>query len=76
MATWTQLGGLATAARPRSSSPHDAGEVVDAVVAARHQNLTVKMPGTGHSFTDIAATDGLMLDPAACAASSASTATR
>ncbi len=44
-------------------SPHDAGEVVDAVVAARHQNLTVKMPGTGHSFTDIALTDGLLLRP-------------
>ena len=33
------------------------------MVAARHQHLTVKMPGTGHSFTDIALTDGLLLRP-------------
>ena len=54
MATWTNWSGLSTAHPTQEVSPHDAGEVVDAVVAARHQNLTVKMPGTGHSFTDIA----------------------
>ena len=32
-------------------------------MAARRQHLTVKMPGTGHSFTDIALTDGLLLRP-------------
>ena len=32
-------------------------------MAARHQNLTVKMTGTGHSFTDIAVTDGILLRP-------------
>jgi FAD-linked oxidoreductase len=63
MATWTNWAGLATAHPAQELSPHDASEVVDAVVAARHQNLTVKMPGSGHSFTDIAATDGLMLHP-------------
>ena len=63
MATWTNWAGLATAHPTQELSPHDAGEVVDAVVAARHQNLTVKMPGTGHSFTDIAVTDGLLLRP-------------
>ncbi len=63
MATWTNWSGLSTAHPTQEVSPHDAGEVVDAVVAARHQNLTVKMPGTGHSFTDIAVTDGLMLRP-------------
>ena len=55
MATWTNWSRLSTAHPAQEVSPHDAGEVVDAVVAARHQNLTVKMPGTGHSFTDIAA---------------------
>ena len=56
MATWTNWARLShRRTRRRRSRPHDAGEVVDAVVAARHQNLTVKMPGTGHSFTDIAA---------------------
>ncbi len=63
MATWTNWSRLSTAHPTQEVSPHDAGEVVDAVVAARHQNLTVKMPGTGHSFTDIALTDGLMLRP-------------
>src|ERR1700712_4737587 len=64
MATWTSWSGLSTAHPAQEVSPHDAGEVVDAVVAARHQNLKVKMPGTGHSFCDIAITDGLLLRPA------------
>jgi FAD-linked oxidoreductase len=64
MATWTSWSGLSTAHPAQELSPHDAGEVVDAVVAARHQNLKVKMPGTGHSFCDIALTDGLLLRPA------------
>ena len=63
MATWTNWSGLATAHPTQELTPHDADEVADAVVAARHQNLTVKMPGTGHSFTDIAVTDGLLLRP-------------
>src|SRR6476661_75658 len=63
MATWTNWSRLSTAHPTQEVSPHDAGEVVDAVVAARHQNLKVKMPGTGHSFTDIALTDGLLLRP-------------
>jgi FAD-linked oxidoreductase len=63
MATWTNWSGLATAHPTQELSPHDASEVVDAVVAARHQHLKVKMPGTGHSFTDIAVTDGLLLRP-------------
>ncbi len=63
MATWTNWAGLATAYPTRELSPHDAGEVVDAVMAARRQDLKVKMPGTGHSFTDIAVTDGLLLRP-------------
>ena len=63
MATWTNWAGLATAHPTQVLSPHDAGEVAEAVVAARHQDLTVKMPGTGHSFTDIAVADGLLLRP-------------
>src|SRR5688500_12737994 len=63
MATWSNWTGLSTARPAQQVSPHDAGEVIDAVVAARHQHLTVKMTGTGHSFTDIAMTDGLMLRP-------------
>jgi L-gulono-1,4-lactone dehydrogenase len=44
-------------------SPADPAEVADAVVAARTNDLPVKMVGTGHSFTDIAVTDGLLLRP-------------
>jgi L-gulonolactone oxidase len=44
-------------------SPASTSEVVDAVVAARRNSLGVKMVGSGHSFTDIAATDGLLLRP-------------
>jgi FAD-linked oxidoreductase len=63
MPTWTNWTGLATAHPAQELSPLDASEVAEAVIAARHQNLTVKMPGTGHSFTDIAVTDGLLLRP-------------
>ena len=63
MSTWTNWAGTGTSHPAQEVAPHDAGEVVDAVVAARHQHLCVKMPGTGHSFTDIALTDGLLLRP-------------
>ena len=63
MPTWTNWTGLATARPAQELSPLDAGEVAEAVVTARRQGLTVKMPGTGHSFTDIAVTDGLLLRP-------------
>ncbi|MGN6723912.1 MAG: FAD-binding protein, partial [Marmoricola sp.] len=61
--TWQNWSGLATARPVKVLSPATAAEVSEAVVAAAHQQLTVKMPGTGHSFTDIAATQGLLLRP-------------
>ena len=60
---WRNWSGLATAHPTQVLAPRDRDEVADAVVAAAHQGLTVKMPGTGHSFTDIAVTDGLLLRP-------------
>ena len=63
MGTWTNWTGLSTAHPLGELTPHDARDVVDAVLSARHQHLGVKMPGTGHSFTDIALTDGLLLRP-------------
>ncbi|MGN6575578.1 MAG: D-arabinono-1,4-lactone oxidase [Nocardioides sp.] len=61
--TWRSWSGL-TVARPASVlTPADPGEVADAVAAARNQGLRVKMVGTGHSFTDVAVTDGLLLRP-------------
>ena len=38
-------------------------EVIAAVDDARNRGLRVRMVGTGHSFTDIALTDGILLDP-------------
>ena len=61
--TWTNWSGLATASPARELAPHDPGEVVEAVRTALEQGLRVKMPGTGHSFTDIALTDGVLLHP-------------
>jgi L-gulonolactone oxidase len=63
MLRWESWSGL-TAARPTQVlSPASTAEVVDAVVAARTHGLTVKMVGSGHSFTDIARADGLLLRP-------------
>lgn len=64
-ATWQSWSGLTTARPRRQLTPRDEGEVIDAVVAARANGLRVKMVGTGHSFTDIAFTDGLLLHPEA-----------
>lgn len=63
MTTWTNWAQLVEAHPAQEVSPHDPDEVVEAVVAARHQHLRVKMTGSGHSFTPIAATDGLLLRP-------------
>jgi FAD-linked oxidoreductase len=61
--SWQNWSGLATAHPAQVMTPTSPAEVVDAVVAARTHGLTVKMVGTGHSFTDIAVTDGLLLRP-------------
>jgi L-gulono-1,4-lactone dehydrogenase len=60
---WQSWSGLTTAHPAQVLSPTCAEQVADAVLAARHQGLTVKMVGSGHSFTDVAAADGLMLRP-------------
>ena len=52
---WSNWSGLA-AAEPRAVyAPRTADDVVAAVVAAREAGTAVKMPGSGHSFTAIAA---------------------
>jgi len=63
MTTWTNWSGLASSHPAQAITPRSAEEVADAVVAARSQHLTVKMPGTGHSFTGIACPEGLQLRP-------------
>jgi FAD-linked oxidoreductase len=61
--TWRSWSGLATARPTLVLSPTSPDEVADAVVAARAQGIGVKMVGSGHSFPDIAVTDGLLLLP-------------
>jgi FAD/FMN-containing dehydrogenase len=51
-------------ARPREiAAPRSPGEVAAIVRRAADQGLTVRMTGTGHSFTPAAVTDGVMLRP-------------
>jgi L-gulono-1,4-lactone dehydrogenase len=47
----------------RTLSPADAAEVAAAVRDAARDGLTVRMAGSGHSFTAAAATDGVLLLP-------------
>jgi L-gulono-1,4-lactone dehydrogenase len=61
--TWRSWSGLATARPTQVLSPASPAEVADAVVTARVQGIGVKMVGSGHSFPDIAVTDGLLLRP-------------
>ncbi|MBB6119672.1 D-arabinono-1,4-lactone oxidase [Nocardiopsis algeriensis] len=51
-------------ARPRrTASPGSTAEVSAAVASAGKEGLRVRMVGSGHSFTDVAVTDGLLLSP-------------
>jgi L-gulonolactone oxidase len=61
--SWRSWSGLSTAHPAQTVAPADAAQVADAVVAARANNLSVKMVGSGHSFTGIAVADGLLLTP-------------
>jgi FAD-linked oxidoreductase len=63
MLRWESWSGLATAHPAQQLAPVGVSDVSDAVVAARRSGLRVKMVGSGHSFTDIAVTDGLLLRP-------------
>lgn len=55
-------------ARPRrTASPNDTAEVAAQVAAAAEDGLRVRMVGSGHSFTDVAVTDGVLLSPTSLA---------
>jgi FAD-linked oxidoreductase len=60
---WRSWSGLVEARPVQVVAPDTAADVVEAVVVAGSRRLPVKMVGTGHSFTDIARADGLMLLP-------------
>lgn len=65
MSAWTSWAGLSTCSPARERTPVDVADVAEAVAHAVRSGTRVKMPGTGHSFTDIALTDGTLLHPAA-----------
>ncbi|MET8505354.1 D-arabinono-1,4-lactone oxidase [Streptomyces sp. NPDC004787] len=61
--TWRNWAGNVTARPVREASPASAEELAAVVRAAAEDGLRVKTVGTGHSFTSIAATDGVLVRP-------------
>lgn len=64
-ARWRNWSGLEEATAQAVESPSSVDAVVDVVRRTREAGTTVKMTGTGHSFTDIAAPEHTMLRPEA-----------
>jgi FAD-linked oxidoreductase len=60
---WRNWAGNETARPRRVATPRSADEVAEEVRRAGEDGLTVRMVGTGHSFTPVAATSGVMLRP-------------
>ena len=60
---WRNWAGNQQATPRRVLTPRSADEVAAAVTAAAEDGLTVRMVGTGHSFTGAALTEGVLLRP-------------
>lgn len=58
---WRNWAATASARPRRVASPRDSDEVSELVAAAAREGLRVKAVGSGHSFTGIALTDGVLL---------------
>lgn len=65
MTVWSNWARLESATPSRVESPSDTAAVAAAVVRAREEGTGVKMVGSGHSFTSIAAPEHTMLSPEA-----------
>ncbi|WP_374205836.1 D-arabinono-1,4-lactone oxidase [Streptomyces sp. MUM 2J] len=61
--TWRNWGGNVSARPAREVEPASVDELAAAVRQAAGEGLKVKAVGTGHSFTSIAATDGVLIRP-------------
>lgn len=61
--TWRNWSGLENASGLRPVTPHDVDDVVAEVRRAAERGETVKMAGTGHSFTGIARPEHTLLLP-------------
>ena len=62
---WQNWAGNESARPRRAARPRSAEEVAGEVRRAAADGLTVRMAGTGHSFTPVAVTDGVLLHPGA-----------
>ncbi|MEK9523441.1 D-arabinono-1,4-lactone oxidase [Streptomyces sp. NPDC087908] len=60
---WRNWAGNVTSRPVREVSPASAEELAEEVRRAAADGLRVKTVGTGHSFTSIAATDGVLIRP-------------
>jgi len=60
---WRNWAGNVTARPTRSVAPANTEELAAAIRTAAADGLTVKAAGTGHSFTPVAATEGLLIRP-------------
>src|ERR1700685_4395150 len=60
---WQNWAGNQAAAPQRVITPRSAAEIAEAVALATLDGLTVRMTGSGHSFTPVAVTSGVMLRP-------------
>ncbi|GCD89414.1 D-arabinono-1,4-lactone oxidase [Nocardioides sp. LS1] len=65
MSEWRNWSGLESATPVVVEEPRDTAEIVALVEKARANGTTVKMAGTGHSFTSIAAPEHTLLSPTA-----------
>ncbi|MFI6038227.1 D-arabinono-1,4-lactone oxidase [Streptomyces sp. NPDC051315] len=61
--TWRNWGGNVAARPAREVTPASVDELAAAVRRAAEDGLRVKAVGSGHSFTSIAATDGVLIRP-------------
>jgi FAD-linked oxidoreductase len=61
---WRNWAGNVSARPARTAAPASAAEVAAEVRRAATDGLTIRMTGSGHSFTAAAATDGVLLRPA------------
>ncbi|MFD5715580.1 D-arabinono-1,4-lactone oxidase [Streptomyces pharetrae] len=61
--TWRNWGGNVAARPAREVTPATVEELAAAVLRAAEDGLPVKAVGTGHSFTSIAATSGVLIRP-------------
>ncbi|MTE21369.1 FAD-binding protein [Streptomyces sp. TRM43335] len=61
--TWRNWAGNVTAAPLRTVAPSTTEGLAEAVRRAVEDGLTVKAAGTGHSFTPVATTEGVLIRP-------------